>query len=104
MEEIPASTVEGDTTALAEVSPTVFADADEAVGRPTLLTSVTEDHAPTMKDPTTSAEGAPTSVIVATTEGDTTVATEVSCTIVAEPDDPIATVDIAAMTIDDDEH
>ncbi|KAF0914671.1 hypothetical protein E2562_031132 [Oryza meyeriana var. granulata] len=102
VEEDPASTTEGDTNALSEVSPTVFADADEAAGRPAPLTGVTEDRAPTAKDPATAAEGAPTSVVVATTEGDTTAAAEVPSTIVAEPDDPIAAVDLAALTIDDD--
>ncbi|KAF0912666.1 hypothetical protein E2562_018924 [Oryza meyeriana var. granulata] len=101
-EEDPASTTEGDTTAPSEVSPTVFANVDEAGGRPASLTSVTEERAPTVKGPATTAEGAPTSVVVATTEGDTAAAAEVSSTIVTEPDDPIATVDLAALTIDDD--
>ncbi|KAF0925765.1 hypothetical protein E2562_018425 [Oryza meyeriana var. granulata] len=100
--EDPASTAKGDTTVPSEVSPTAFADTDEATGRPTPLIGVTKDHAPTAKDPTTIAEGAPTSVVVATTEGDTTATAEVSSTIVAEPDDPIATVDLVALTIGDD--
>ncbi|KAF0895141.1 hypothetical protein E2562_006844 [Oryza meyeriana var. granulata] len=131
MEEDPASTAEGDITALADVSPTSFADIDEAAGRPTPLTEgdttapaevsptafadvdeaagqltsptgVTKDLAPTVEDPTTTVEGAPASVIVATTEGDTTAAAEVSSSIVAELDDPIAAIDLAAMAIDDD--
>ncbi|KAF0896187.1 hypothetical protein E2562_019676 [Oryza meyeriana var. granulata] len=97
-EEDPVSTTEGDTTAPS----TVFADADEAARRPAPLTGVTKDHAPTTKDPATTAEGAPTSVVVATTEGDTTAVAEVSSTIVVDTDDPIATVDLAASTIDDD--
>ncbi|KAF0903781.1 hypothetical protein E2562_029889 [Oryza meyeriana var. granulata] len=102
MEEDPASTAEGNTTAPPEVSPTTFADANETAGRPTPLTGVTEDCAPTPKDSTTAGEAAPTSVVGATIEGDTTAAAEVSSTIVTEPDDPIAAVDLAAMTIDDD--
>ncbi|KAF0906531.1 hypothetical protein E2562_011512 [Oryza meyeriana var. granulata] len=84
------------------MSPTAFADADEAAGQPTPLTGVTEDRAPMAKDPATTAEGAPSSVVVATIEGDTITTAEVSSTIVAEPDDPIATVDLAASTIDVD--
>ncbi|KAF0895786.1 hypothetical protein E2562_016519 [Oryza meyeriana var. granulata] len=102
MEEDPASTTEGDTTAPLEVSPTAFADADEAAGRPTPLTGFTEDCTPMAKDSATIGEVAPTSVVDATTEGDTTAAAEVSSTIVTEPDNPIAIVDLAAMTIDDD--
>ncbi|KAF0924067.1 hypothetical protein E2562_008394 [Oryza meyeriana var. granulata] len=100
--EDPASTTEGDTTAPSEVSPTAFADVDEAAGRPAPLTGVTEDHAPIAKDLATTAKGAPTSVVIATTEGDTTAAAEVSSTIVAEPEDPIAAVDLAASMIDND--
>ncbi|KAF0922489.1 hypothetical protein E2562_037273 [Oryza meyeriana var. granulata] len=102
MEEDPTSTVEGDTIAPAEVSPTVFADVDEVARQPTPLTGVTKDRAPTVKDPATTAEKAPTSITIATTEGDTTAAAEVSSTIIAELDDPIAAIDLAAMTIDDD--
>ncbi|KAF0889750.1 hypothetical protein E2562_030524 [Oryza meyeriana var. granulata] len=101
-EEDPASTAEGDTTAPSEVSPTAYADADEAVGQSMPLIGVTEDHAPTAKDPATIAEGAPTSVVVATTEGDTTATAEVSSIIVAGPDNPMAAVDLVALTIDDD--
>ncbi|KAF0922178.1 hypothetical protein E2562_027777 [Oryza meyeriana var. granulata] len=101
-EEDPASTIEGGTTAPSEMSPTAFADTDKAAGRPAPITGVTEERAPTAKDPGTTAEGAPTSVIVATIEGDITTAAEVSSTVVAEPDDPIAAVDLAASTIDDD--
>ncbi|KAF0917895.1 hypothetical protein E2562_021620 [Oryza meyeriana var. granulata] len=124
-------TIEDDTTAAAEVSSTAFTDFDEAAGRSTPLTGATEDHPPMEEDPTSTAEGntstptevsasvfpdvdeaarqptpltegAPTSVVVATTEGDTTAAAEVSSTIVAETDGPIAAVDLAASTIDDD--
>ncbi|KAF0905042.1 hypothetical protein E2562_000852 [Oryza meyeriana var. granulata] len=102
VEEDPAGTTKGDTTAPSEVSPTTIADADEAAGRPTPLTGVTEDCAPIAKDPATTTERAPTSVVVATTEEDTTAMAEVSSTIVAETDDPIATVDLAASTIVDD--
>ncbi|KAF0888789.1 hypothetical protein E2562_017788 [Oryza meyeriana var. granulata] len=84
------------------MSPTAIADADEAAGQPAPLIGVTEDRAPTAKDPATTVEGAPTSVIVATIEGDTTAMAEVSSTIVTETDDPIAAVDLAASTIDDD--
>ncbi|KAF0913875.1 hypothetical protein E2562_024950 [Oryza meyeriana var. granulata] len=102
MEEDLASTAEGDTIAPPEVSPTTFADADEAAGRPTPLTGVTEDCAPTAKDSASAGEAAPTSVVGDTIEEDTTTAAKVSSTIVTEPDDPIATVDLAGMTIDDD--
>ncbi|KAF0908020.1 hypothetical protein E2562_022880 [Oryza meyeriana var. granulata] len=102
MEEDTASTVEGDTTAPANVLASVFPDVDEAVRRLTLLTGVTEDRAPTAKDPATTAEEAPTSVVVATIEGDITATAEVSSTIVVELDDPIAVVNLAASTIDDD--
>ncbi|KAF0919615.1 hypothetical protein E2562_030729 [Oryza meyeriana var. granulata] len=102
MEEDPASTTEGDTTAPSEVSPIAFADANETARRLAPLIGVIEDRAPTTKDPATTAEGAPTSVVVATTEGDITATAEVSSTIVAEPDDPIAAVNLAASTIDDD--
>ncbi|KAF0935367.1 hypothetical protein E2562_032453 [Oryza meyeriana var. granulata] len=98
----PASTIEGNTTAPPKVSPIAFADADEAAGRPTPLTGVTEDCALTAKDSATAGEVAPTSVVGATTKGDTTATAEVSSTIVTEPDDPIAAVDLAAMIIDDD--
>ncbi|KAF0914771.1 hypothetical protein E2562_031378 [Oryza meyeriana var. granulata] len=101
-EEDPASTVEGDTTDPAEVSASVFPDVDKAAGRPAPLIGVTKDYAPTAKDPATTAEGTPTSVVVATTERDTTSAAEVSSNIVAETDDPIIVVDLAASTIDDD--
>ncbi|KAF0919802.1 hypothetical protein E2562_031663 [Oryza meyeriana var. granulata] len=62
MEEDPASTAEGDTTTPPEVSPTAFADADEATGRPTPLIGVTEDCAPTAKYSATAGEAAPTFV------------------------------------------
>ncbi|KAF0919360.1 hypothetical protein E2562_029308 [Oryza meyeriana var. granulata] len=101
MEEDPASTTEGDTTTPSEVSPNAFADTDEIAGRPVPLTSVTEDCASTTKGPATIAKEAPTSIVITTTEGDTTTTAEVSSTIVTEPNDPIDIVDLIASTIDD---
>ncbi|KAF0909904.1 hypothetical protein E2562_001169 [Oryza meyeriana var. granulata] len=101
-EEDPASTTEGDTTAPSEASPTAIVDSDEAAGRQMPLTSVIEDRAPTAKDTATTVEGPPTSVVVATIEGDTTATAEVSSTVVAETDDPIAAINLVASTIDDD--
>ncbi|KAF0920441.1 hypothetical protein E2562_035153 [Oryza meyeriana var. granulata] len=98
----PIPTTEDDTTAATEVSSTIFADVDEAARRSTQLTSATEDCPATEEDPATTAEWAPTSIAIATIEGDTTAVAKVSSTIVTNVDNPIATIDLAAMTIDDE--
>ncbi|KAF0916112.1 hypothetical protein E2562_000719 [Oryza meyeriana var. granulata] len=77
-------TTEDNTTATAEVSSTAFTNIDEAAGRPTPLTGVTEDRTPAEKDP------------ASTTEGDTTAPSEVSPTAIADADE--ATGQPASLT------
>ncbi|KAF0918167.1 hypothetical protein E2562_023106 [Oryza meyeriana var. granulata] len=57
MEEDPASTAEGDTTAPAEVLASAFPDVDEATRRLTPLTGATEDRTLADENPASTTEG-----------------------------------------------